>query len=76
MTLSPPTLAAKLNCLLTTPIFSNEAYFKGANPKRTTSPELGPFLRVICWNIERGIQFEPIRFALSEPKEFNKVPRY
>ena len=69
----PPPLAAKLNRLLTTPILSNEAYFNGAKPKRPTSPDLGPFLRVICWNIERGIQFEPIRIALSEPKKFGQV---
>jgi len=71
----PPTaaLAEKLNHLLTTPILSNEAYLKGAKPKRPSSPELGPFLRVICWNIERGIQFNPIRIALSEPEKFDQV---
>jgi len=66
-------LAEKLERLLTTPIISNEAYFDGAKPKRPTSPELGPFLRVILWNIERGIQFEPIRIALSEPGKFDDV---
>lgn len=71
---SPPAaLAEKLEHLLTTPFISNEAYLDGAKPKRPSSPELGPFLRAICWNIERGIQFDPIRIALSEPEKFDQV---
>src|SRR5215469_7531727 len=66
-----PALAQKLGRLLTTPIINNEATLGGAKPKRPSSPELGPFLRVICWNIERGIQFDPIRIALSDPQKFN-----
>ncbi len=66
-------LATKLERLLTTPIISNEAGLGGAKPKRPTSPELGPFLRVICWNIERGIRFEAIRTALAEPENFDSV---
>jgi endonuclease/exonuclease/phosphatase family metal-dependent hydrolase len=63
-------LAAKLEHLLTTPFLSNEAYLGGAKPKRPSSSELGPYLRAICWNIERGFQFDPIRIALSEPDKF------
>jgi endonuclease/exonuclease/phosphatase family metal-dependent hydrolase len=66
-------LATKLERLLTTPIISNEAGLGGAKPKRPTSPELGPFLRVICWNIERGIRFDSIRTALAEPENFDSV---
>src|SRR5215510_11283155 len=71
----PPSaaLGKKLERLLTTPILSNEAYLNGAKPKRPSSPELGPFLRAICWNIERGIHFDPIRSALSEPGKFDQV---
>ena len=68
-----PTLAEKLQQLVSTPFISNEAYFSGAKPKRPSSPELGPFLRAICWNIERGIHFDPIRIALSEPEKFDQV---
>ena len=68
-----PALAEKLEHLLTTPFLSNEAYFNGAKPKRPSSPQLGPYLRAICWNIERGIQFDPIRIALSEPEKFDQV---
>jgi endonuclease/exonuclease/phosphatase family metal-dependent hydrolase len=71
----PPSapLAEKLQRLLTTPVLSNEAYLSGAKPKRPSLPELGPFLRAICWNIERGIEFDPIRIALSEPGKFDRV---
>ena len=66
-------LAAKLERLLQTPIISNEAGLNGAKPTRPSSPELGPFLRVICWNIERGIRFDAIRTALTEPGKFDAV---
>jgi endonuclease/exonuclease/phosphatase family metal-dependent hydrolase len=68
-----PALAEKLQHLLTTPFLSNEAYFNGAKPKRPSSPQIGPFLRAICWNIERGIHFDQIRVALSEPGKFDDV---
>lgn len=68
----PPALAAKLERLLTTPFLSNEAYYSGAKPKRPSSPELGPFIRAVCWNIERGFQFNEIRIALSEPDKFQQ----
>ena len=70
---SAAALAQKLEHLLTTPFLSNEAYFDGAKPKRPSSPELGPYLRAICWNIERGIHFDPIRIALSEPDKFDEI---
>jgi len=69
----PPELAKKLETIVTTPIVSNEAYYEGAKPKHPSSPELGPYLRAILWNIERGIQFDPIRIALSEPDKFDQV---
>jgi hypothetical protein len=68
-----PALAEKLEHVLTTAILSNQAYLNGAKPKRPSSPELGPILRAVCWNIERGIQFDPIRIALSEPEKFDQV---
>lgn len=68
-----PQLAKKLEAVLTTPVVSNEAYFAGAKPKRPTSEALGPYLRAVMWNIERGIQFDPIRISLSEPEKFDEV---
>jgi endonuclease/exonuclease/phosphatase family metal-dependent hydrolase len=69
----PPSapLAAKLQRLLTTPYLSNDAYYQGAKPKRPTT-ELGPLLRAVMWNIERGFEFDEIRTALTAPDKFNQ----
>jgi endonuclease/exonuclease/phosphatase family metal-dependent hydrolase len=63
----------RMEQLLHTPFLSNEAYFNGARPHRPTSAELGPFLRAVMWNIERGIQFDAIRTALAEPQNFAQI---
>jgi len=54
----PPALAAKLRALLTTPFVSNAASEAGKKPLRPSTSELGPFLRVVQWNIERGLEFD------------------
>jgi endonuclease/exonuclease/phosphatase family metal-dependent hydrolase len=69
----PAPVAKKLQKLLTTPFVNNEAYYQGAKPKRPSSPELGPYLRAVMWNIERGIQFDEIRIALTQPERFNSL---
>jgi len=65
-------LAANLEKLLNTPFISNEAYLDGARPNRPSSAALGPFLRATTWNIERGIEFDGIRTALTEQDKFGK----
>jgi hypothetical protein len=65
-------LAARLNQLLQTPFISNEAYLNGAKPNRPSSDALGPFLRATMWNIERGIELDAIKIALTEPNKFGK----
>jgi endonuclease/exonuclease/phosphatase family metal-dependent hydrolase len=65
-------LAARLDQLLHTPFISNEAYFAGAKPNRPASNALGPFIRATMWNIERGIELEGIKIALTEPDKFGK----
>jgi len=67
------TLADKMNRLLHTPFVNNEAYLKGVKPIRPTSDELGPFVRTAFWNIERGIELDGIKIALSEPEKFDQV---
>jgi endonuclease/exonuclease/phosphatase family metal-dependent hydrolase len=71
----PPneTVDSKLSKLLTTPFISNEAYLARAKPKRPSSQALGPFIRAVLWNIERGVQFESIRTALVQPDKFDQV---
>jgi endonuclease/exonuclease/phosphatase family metal-dependent hydrolase len=65
-------LAARLEQLLHTPFISNEAYFAGAKPNRPSSDALGPFIRATMWNIERGIELDGIKIALTEPDKFGK----
>jgi len=69
----PPKLAAKVQKRVTTPFVNNEAFYQGAKPKRPASPELGPYLRAVMWNIERGIQFDEIQIALTQPKKFDSL---
>src|ERR1700676_5594427 len=69
----PPPLRDKLNRLLTTPFVRNTASDGGRTPLKPTSAEMGSFLRVGQWNIERGLEFDAIRFAFSDPKQFNAL---
>ena len=63
-------LKEKLDHLLTTPFLSNQAASLPARPHRPSVNGLGPILRVACWNIERGLNFDLIRLALSDPDGF------
>ena len=66
-------LAAKMDKLLHTPFVSNEAYLAGAKPIRPSSKALGPFIRAAFWNIERGIELDSIKIALTKPDQFDKI---
>ena len=65
-----PILAAKLHTLLTTPFINNEAYFNGVKPLRPDLKGLGPSLRLVEWNIERGIEFDKIKLLLTDKQGF------
>ena len=65
-----PALAKKLNTLLTTPFINNEAYFAGTKPLRPDLKGLGPSLRLVEWNIERGIEFDEIKLLLTDKQGF------
>jgi len=65
-------LTTRMDQLLHTPFMSNEAYFAGSKPIRPSSEALGSFIRATMWNIERGLEFEGIRIALTEPDKFGK----
>jgi len=57
----PAALAAKLHALLTTPFVSNAATEAGRKPLKPSTSGMGPFLRVVQWNIERGLEFDAVR---------------
>jgi endonuclease/exonuclease/phosphatase family metal-dependent hydrolase len=65
-----PALAKKLNTLLTTPFINNEAYFAGTKPLRPDLKGMGHSLRLVEWNIERGIEFDAIKLLLTDKQEF------
>jgi endonuclease/exonuclease/phosphatase family metal-dependent hydrolase len=66
----PDDLQAKLDRLLTTPFVSNAASTRVVLPK---SRKLGTFVRVVQWNIERGIEFDAIKAVLSNANQFGRL---
>ena len=65
-----PALDAKLHTLLITPFINNEAYFNGTKPLRPDLKGMGPSLRLVEWNIERGIEFDKIKLLLTDKQGF------
>jgi endonuclease/exonuclease/phosphatase family metal-dependent hydrolase len=65
-----PELTEKLHMLTTTPFINNEAYYRGAKPRPLEIKELGPSLRVACWNIERGLELDDIQLFLTDKDRF------
>jgi len=60
-------LQEKLSYILSTPDVNNLAALHGFEPHRPWVNGLGPVLRVVSWNIERGLEFDLIRLAFSDP---------
>jgi endonuclease/exonuclease/phosphatase family metal-dependent hydrolase len=69
----PLTLHNKLNQLLTTPFINNAASARGVTPILPTTAGLGQFLRVVQWNIERGLEYDAIESAFIDPASFAKL---
>jgi endonuclease/exonuclease/phosphatase family metal-dependent hydrolase len=65
-----PALTAKLQTLLTTPFINNEAYFSGTKPLRPDLKGLGPSLRLVAWNIERGLELDDIKLSMTDKQGF------
>jgi endonuclease/exonuclease/phosphatase family metal-dependent hydrolase len=63
-------LKAKLHSITTTPFLSNEAYYRGAKPHRPKPTQLGSSLRLVTWNIERGLQLDGIKLLFANTEEF------
>lgn len=61
-------LAVRLHALLNTPFLNSDA--ATSQPHRPRVAGLGAVLRVEQWNIERGLNFELIRSALSDRDKF------
>lgn len=69
----PEALRNKLRLLLTTPFVSNSASARGVRPLLPSTPGLGPFVRVVQWNIERGLEYEAVRAAFTDAAGFARL---
>ena len=66
----PASLAEKLKGLLTTPFVNNGATARGVRPIVPRTAKLGSFIRVVEWNIERGLEFDAVNSAFTDPQAF------
>ncbi len=66
-------LQERLARLLDTPFVNNDGAVAGERPHRPGSGNSGPILRVGLWNIERGLNFDLIRAALTNTAEFERL---
>ena len=71
----PAVLQEKLDGLLKFPFLDDGAALVDVPPRRPVVDGLGPVLRVASWNIERGLNFDLIKLALSDPDGFLRAAR-
>ena len=65
-------LESKLNRLLNTPFVDNSR--RSSTPLRfSRSLQLGEFLRVVQWNIERGLEYEAVEAAFSSETQLESL---
>jgi endonuclease/exonuclease/phosphatase family metal-dependent hydrolase len=69
----PEALQDKLRRLLTTPFVSNAAAARGVRPLLPNAPGLGRVVRVVQWNIERGLEYDAVRLAFTDAAAFAKL---
>lgn len=69
----PEALQNKLRLLLTTPFVSNAATARGARPLLPSMAKLGRVLRMIFWNVERGLEYDAIRLAFTDTAGFARL---
>ena len=67
---SIPLWPPKCTRSLTTPFVNNEAYFSGTKPLRPDVKGMGPSLRLVEWNIERGVELADIKLAMTDKQAF------
>jgi endonuclease/exonuclease/phosphatase family metal-dependent hydrolase len=69
----PAALQAKLGRLLTTPFVSNAASERGVKPLLPDTARLGRVVRVVQWNIERGLEYDAVRLAFTDATGFARL---
>ena len=66
----PPALNSKLTTLLITPFVNNEAFYRKARPHHPALERVGPGIRLVQWNIERGIELDNIKLVFTDTDAF------
>jgi len=66
---TPAPLERKLNQLLSVPFVDN-SHAAESRLRLSQTPQLGEFLRVAFWNIERGLEYETIEAAFGDEARF------
>jgi len=66
-------LGKKLERFWATPVISNRAYYRRAKPIRPVSPELGPYLRLVSWNIEKSFLMRDAITVFASPSKFPRL---
>ena len=69
----PAALQEKLRRMLTTPFVSNAASERGVKPLLPDTSRLGRVVRVVEWNIERGLEYDAVRLAFTDAAGFSKL---
>lgn len=65
-------LQSRMEQFFRTPIISNEAWFAGERPSRNFHPQMGEFLRVISWNIEKSFHIGDIIEVLTDQSAYRQ----
>lgn len=66
-------LRRKYNRLWEVPIVSNAATRNGIKPKRPESPEIGPFVRVLSWNIEKSLRIDEAITTFTDEESYQAL---
>ncbi len=66
----PADLQEKLTRITTTPFVSNRKDHQNGHPRVPEITGLGPSLRVVFWNIERGVMLDDIMLLFTDKKRF------
>ena len=68
----PGPLQNKLRVVLTTPFVNNNASSRGVKPMLATTADVGKSLRIVQWNIERGLEYDAVLAAFTNRTTFAK----
>ena len=63
----------KLEQFWRTPVVSNEAYYRGAQPHHPEDPRLGKYLRLASWNIEKSYRAEAAVDLWTSREKFERM---